>query len=432
MKILYVVHAYWPDHMAGTENYTHYLAQEMAENGHEVFVFTAEHVNGGSCDIEKYTEEQGVLVTKVHRTREGAKSIVETYEDEGIEMIFREVFDEIDPDIVHVQHLLNLSLGIVAYAKSKNVSVVYTLHDLWIECFQINRINNCGKLCSGASMEKCISCYNPAAFIKRKNTLDKIFLKIFRLSGYTKRRADVQIQKRQQAMQKMISNVDLFISPSRYLRDEFVQFGISDDKIMYSRNGMRILGEVKKKCTRIHNEKMIFVFTSNIQNIKGVDVLIEACEILERRGVKKFSMEFYGQMKKNKEEDKEFLERVGKLENVTYKGKFKNTDINNILLRADYLILPSIWPENAPLVIDEAYLNNVPCIVSNIGGMAERVNDSVNGLHFEIGDAHDLADKMQKVIENPELKEKFIKNIPHVKSIEENAIELEKVYNDMT
>jgi len=94
--------------------------------------------------------------------------------------------------------------------------------------------------------------------------------------------------------------------------------------------------------------------------------------------------------------------------------------------------LPSIWPENAPLVIDEAYLNNVPCIVSNIGGMAERVDDGVNGLHFEVGSAKDLADKMEYVAKNINIREKFVKNIPKVKTIEENAIELEKIYKSMS
>ena len=52
----------------------------------------------------------------------------------------------------------------------------------------------------------------------------------------------------------------------------------------------------------------------------------------------------------------------------------------------DWVVVPSIWWENSPLVIQEAFLHGRPVICSDIGGMAEKVEHEVNGLHFRVGD----------------------------------------------
>ena len=48
---------------------------------------------------------------------------------------------------------------------------------------------------------------------------------------------------------------------------------------------------------------------------------------------------------------------------------------------ANYVVVPSIWWENSPVVIQEAYAARRPVICSGIGGMAEKVIDGVTGLH---------------------------------------------------
>jgi hypothetical protein len=50
-------------------------------------------------------------------------------------------------------------------------------------------------------------------------------------------------------------------------------------------------------------------------------------------------------------------------------------------------IVPSIWPENSPVTIQEAFLCGMSVVASNIGGMAELVDDGRNGLLFKVGGA---------------------------------------------
>ena len=54
-------------------------------------------------------------------------------------------------------------------------------------------------------------------------------------------------------------------------------------------------------------------------------------------------------------------------------------------------MVPSIWWENSPLVIQEAFFHRRPVICSDVGGMAEKVTDGVDGIHFRVGDAFSLA-----------------------------------------
>ena len=59
---------------------------------------------------------------------------------------------------------------------------------------------------------------------------------------------------------------------------------------------------------------------------------------------------------------------------------------------------PSIWWENSPVVIQESFFHGRPMICSNIGGMAEKITDGVDGLHFRVAASEDLVDRMIEVL----------------------------------
>ena len=84
-------------------------------------------------------------------------------------------------------------------------------------------------------------------------------------------------------------------------------------------------------------------------------------------------------------------------------GGFVNADVQNIFREIDVLVVPSIWYENAPLVIQEAFLSRTPVIASRIGGIPELVKDGVNGLLFDAGDPRDLKAKLEYVMNYPEV-----------------------------
>jgi glycosyltransferase involved in cell wall biosynthesis len=69
----------------------------------------------------------------------------------------------------------------------------------------------------------------------------------------------------------------------------------------------------------------------------------------------------------------------------------------------DWVVMPSIWWENSPIVIQECFHHGRPILSSNIGGMAEKIADEVNGLHFRSGSPEDLVDCMTRALSEPDL-----------------------------
>lgn len=87
----------------------------------------------------------------------------------------------------------------------------------------------------------------------------------------------------------------------------------------------------------------------------------------------------------------------------------------------DWVVMPSIWWENAPLVIQEAFQHRRPPIVSNIGGMAEMVRDEIDGLHVRPGDPAALARTLRRAMEEAGLWQRLVHGIAEQPSLAECA-----------
>ncbi|MCZ7625573.1 MAG: glycosyltransferase [Candidatus Methylomirabilis sp.] len=94
-------------------------------------------------------------------------------------------------------------------------------------------------------------------------------------------------------------------------------------------------------------------------------------------------------------------------------------------------MVPSIWCENSPLTIQEAFLAGIPVVTSDIGGMAELVQDGVNGLLFKVGDPQDLQRVLRRLIAHRGLVEHLREGIPVVTPMGRHAAELEALYESV-
>ena len=103
-------------------------------------------------------------------------------------------------------------------------------------------------------------------------------------------------------------------------------------------------------------------------------------------------------------------------------------DVARALSNLDVLVVPSIWPENSPLVIREAFLAGVPVVASRIGGIPETVTDGVNGLLFNPGDAADLRRTLQRLVSSPALLETLRQGIPTVRTLEDDVTAMREAY----
>ena len=87
---------------------------------------------------------------------------------------------------------------------------------------------------------------------------------------------------------------------------------------------------------------------------------------------------------------------------VTRLGSLPGEAVRVEMGRASALVVPSIWYENFPRTIVEAFACGLPVIASRIGALADIVTDGETGLLFEPGNPQDLADKLVWAQAHPE------------------------------
>ena len=125
----------------------------------------------------------------------------------------------------------------------------------------------------------------------------------------------------------------------------------------------------------------------------------------------------------------ELMEAAG--DSVMMAGRYESHELPRLMEQIDWVVVPSRWWENSPLVIQEAFAYGRPVISSDIGGMAEKVVDGVNGLHFRAGDPLSLVKTMRTAVADEGLWDKLRAGIPSVHSMAEHTRRLEAIYNGL-
>ncbi|MFA4888688.1 MAG: glycosyltransferase [Candidatus Omnitrophota bacterium] len=421
--------------------YTQALSLALSRR-HNIAVFHRESKQAEEEYRIERKKENGIDIYSINNTFRECYSFAGLYRNKTIEEKFALILDEAVPDIVHIQHLLFLSSGIVDVIKSRGIPIVFTLHDYWLFCPQWHCMKYLSFPCDGQVSENCVSCLSDWLAIRKgpkrlyhilKQALPIFVIKMLQ-SFYTRlaqrntrQKLDslALVQARREYMQKLITMVDVFIAPSEYCRERFVTFSIPKEKIMLLRHGVHIGTDAVKKDSP--GKPLIFGYIGTLLPAKGVDVLINAFSGIDASVA---SLQIYGKLYPYRgfEYYPRLLKRLARGRAVDFKGEFAHSQIREVLSEIDVLVVPSLWQENAPLTILEAFASRVPVVASRIGGIPELIDDGVNGLLFNPGDALGLRDKLESLINNPGIINKLKQNIPQVKTIEENAQELELIY----
>jgi glycosyltransferase involved in cell wall biosynthesis len=139
-------------------------------------------------------------------------------------------------------------------------------------------------------------------------------------------------------------------------------------------------------------------------------------------------LHIYGDLQQWPGYSRKLIQNTKKRSDVFWEGPFQSAKLPEVLSDLDVIVVPSIWFENRPTVILEAFAHGIPVIASNLGGMAEMVENGASGLLFEAGNSHDLSVQLKAVIDQPAILETLKNGIQTVKtSLEENE-QIEKLY----
>ena len=394
MRVLKVIHGYPPRYNAGSEVYSQTLCRELAKR-HGVRVFTREEDASRPDGATRVERDGAVTVHVVNAARVGMG-----YRSAAVEAAFAALLDEFRPQVVHIGHLHHLSLGLPEQAARRGIPIVHTLHDFWLMCprgqFIQHAPPNAGgtwPLCDGQENAKCA-----------RHCMTRHF------SGDPARQdADTAywadwVTRRMAAARRVVELADHCIAPSRFLSSKFhAEFNVPRAKLSYLDYGF--------DHTRLRGRKrgrgggFVFGYIGTHVPGKGVACLLRAFAALVGDWVADARLIVWGRPREETAGLAALVDSfpVAVAGRVQWAGEYRNERIvTEVFNRVDAIVVPSIWFENAPLVIHEAQQCGLPVITADLGGMAEYVRHEENGLLFAPRDAAALARQMRRLVERPD------------------------------
>ena len=411
---------------AGSEVYSQTICHGLVGLGHEVEVFTREedpfHPDGAiRTDVDE--DEPRIKIHFVNNPRHKDR-----YRVDIIDQRFATLLDEIKPDIVHIGHLNHLSTSLVDEAKKRDIPIIYTLHDYWLMCprgqfMQMHTAaNDLWAACDGQENNKCATrCYSRYfSGAEDEHDQDVAYWENW-------------VARRMAHVRRVIDQVDLFISPSRYLKYRYEnEFGLPSEKSIYLDYGFdrsRMKGR-----NRLSGEPFTFGYIGTHIPAKGIYQLIQAFGKLKGN----CQLRIWG---KERGQDSRALRAItgnlppDKQQHVIWMSEYKNKQIaKDVFSYTDVIVTPSIWVENSPLVIHEAQQARVPVITADAGGRGEYVKHAVNWLLYVHRCINDLAVQMQRLLDDPELAKQlgergyYYNAKGDIPDIDQHIIDLEKQY----
>lgn len=442
MRILLITHFFPPEYNAGTENYTLGLAKAFTNQGHEVQVLCAMGWQTGDSYWNGIKEErhQGFPVHRIHLNWLKADDPNRVlYDSAPVERWSEAFFKSMKPDIVHVTSTHSLGIGLLRAVHREGIPLVLTLMDFWFMCPRTILLRGDDTLCNGLTTPwECQQCLFWSSRLYRRSERflpERLHSALWKDIGHIPllarlrgvRGMALDMTDRKAEMERVLELPDTVLAHSRFVQDMFAQVGLSY-RIQHLPNGhdLRWTSQLKEKSG---SAKLRFGYMGQIIQSKGVHVLIEAFQKLA--GDEHAKLDIWGDLEKDLPYSRFLQSLVGDSDSITLRGRFKRDQLSQVLSEMDVLVVPSLWYENAPLVIYEAYAAQTPVIATNLGGMAEAVTHEVDGLLFEQGNAVDLAVQLKRVLDEPDLLENLTSRIPQVKTFDEEVGDLVSIYRKL-
>lgn len=322
---------------------------------------------------------------------------------------FKQFLIEQAPDIIHFHHILRVGIEVLSLVKKTlpDTKIFLTLHDYIAICQRDGQMvrKQGNELCTQASPQRCHECFTEYS--------------------------PVQFKLREQLIKTHFALVDRFISPSEFLANCYREWGLPAEKIKVIANATRQKGMIAPHTLGEEAQPMRFAYFGQISVYKGLMVLLDAVELLRKQGHEHFSLAIHGNLSTQSEHFREiFLQKVEALNaQVTFYGRYQSEEMTSLMQQADWVVVPSIWWENSPLVIAESFRHQRPVLCSAIGGMAELVEDGVTGLHFAPSNPHALAETMARAMQNRELWQRLCNHILPAPNIDAVAQEYRNLFS---
>jgi len=461
VRLLHAIHDFLPRHAAGSEIYAFQLCRELAKR-HVVHVLAAEYDPARPHGSLTWRVHDGLPVIELVNNWEG--SFADSWRSPRLGAQLAHVLRATQPDVLHLHSLLNLSFELPALARAQGAAVAATLHDHSLVCpaggQRLHVVEQ--TVCDEILPDRCAACFSRSPFhsqmavgsmsraVGRGGTwigraakhaarlapgASALFSR--RVLSRTQPVTGSEISARLDGMCRVFDAVQVFVSPSAAVADAHAAAGLDRAKLLVSDYGFvrrpkgASIGPARSTplsdaAARQQDAPapLRIGFVGTLVRHKGAHVLVEAARLLPAG---QFDVEIWGSLDTFPGYVAD-LRRLARGLPVRFHGGFDNENAAAVYRRFDVLVVPSLWPENSPLVIHEAFMAGVPVVAARMGGIPELVTGGVNGLLYRADDPAALAAALGALIDDRARLARLAFHAPPVKSIEDDAVEWEGRY----
>lgn len=382
MKILHVTNRIYPEFNGGNEIHIHDLCHELARVGEKTVILTQardpkiETITTSTRrdgKLKIYSLRLPPLISKIRLLR---SLLTKEYR---LIKFFLEILEKEKPDIVHFHHLIELSPWLLVICRLKRIPHLLDLNDYWFIC------PGTYLLCCG-EIGKCVA----SCVWEQPKSIKAVLLAKTKQKGLMRLYGYLKVISHRIFWKLLLNHTDtILIAVSNRVREIYQEHHLHGNQIIVKYSGIK----VERPLVRKINQKHLRVgYIGALIEAKGVRVLIAAFKRLKRKNA---SLSLFGQ---DGFGGKKLEDMIGDDQRIKLGLPFDHRELSKILANLDLLVIPSIYEEAFCLVLSEGLAAHLPMIVSNIGGLPERVVDKKNSFQVRAGSISDLSQKLDYVL----------------------------------
>lgn len=428
MNIVLAVHHFPPHYTGGAEWETFNTAQSLQARGHRVRVVCVEKIDSGPVGRVSAVDDdyQGVPVRRLFYNvmRAPDRQRLE-FDNTWIGDHLRAWWQTDRPDVVHLLGGYLLSGRLVRVANEVGARSVVSLMDFWFLCRRASLWRSDGTLSAlPIDPARCVRCVGEERRVWR--WLGRAAPPLAEAWWRAQTGSIALLRERQAFLRETLNQAHAIVCRSQFVRGLFIQAGIAPERLHFIRQGRDFPHLASADLTKPPSPRLRVAYLGQIAELKGVHTVLEAARRLPRAPLQ---VKVYGNANAFPAYTARLRRLIGGDDRLQLAGAYRTpAELTAILRETDVVAVASLWYENSPNVILEALAHRTPVVACNLGGMAELVEDGVNGLRFAPGDPADLARALERLLTEPGLLARLQAGTRPPKSLAQEMDELTALY----
>ena len=406
MRILFVVHQFYPEYAGGTEKVCFQLARAAQRAGHFVRVLC--------CRVSQWENEgdellvdsvyRGIPVSAFRHKDLPPNADIDLPVNTQLSHAVTKMLEQEQYDVAHVMHTMRMGSALEAIMGNR-LPYLLSITDFFTQCFRINLIDVNKRLCDGAEGgESCAKKCQVASWTAK------------------------QLIVRNAKFRHILFGASERICPSKYVQNKFIS-EFPDMNFRVIEHGIdlnkAIIQREQHDYSTNETKPLVFGFVGSFVPEKGLECLIEAFQAVRSPGIR---LHLYGGFFGRDSYQEKITELVDADDRIELNPFVEADRIYSVLMEFDVFCLPSIVPETYSLVLRESAAAGTPVLVSDFGAQADFVNEHGCGAVLGAGSRKDWSEAIEELIKNPEILNDWKQNLPLPDRLEEEAFYYQSLY----